>query len=92
EIASLVAIFHFTKLRLKLFGGPNILLGWLGIVVFCLLRIYAGYTFPLGAIVAVLVGVLIAWLMFQLARSVELLSPGLGGQADEAEAKDQEMP
>jgi hypothetical protein len=76
-VASLVATFHFTRLRLKAFGGPSIALGWIAVVVFCLLRVYAGYSYPLGALVGILVGTLVAWLMYQLARSVELLSPSL---------------
>jgi hypothetical protein len=79
-VAALVATFHFSKLRIKAFGGPSLSWGWVAIVIFCVLRIYAGYSYPLGALVGILVGTLVAWLMYKLARSVELLSPSLSQQ------------
>jgi hypothetical protein len=88
-VAALVATFHFSKLRVKAFGGPNLSWGWIGIGIFCVLRIYAGFTYPLGALVGILVGTLVAWLMFKLARSVEMLSPSLPqDDRDQTEKKD----
>ncbi|MFM2375960.1 MAG: hypothetical protein RLZZ165_1057 [Bacteroidota bacterium] len=77
-IASLAAVFHFARLRVWQLDEMNISAGWLGVIVFCLIRIYAGYTYPLGALMAVLVGILVAGLMYKLARSVEMLSPAVG--------------
>ena len=54
---------------------------WALVFVFALMRIYAGYTYPIGAIMAALVGILVGWLMFQLLRSVELLTPPLSAES-----------
>ncbi|MBK9448359.1 MAG: hypothetical protein IPN95_02875 [Bacteroidetes bacterium] len=80
-IAALAGVFHFARLRLKQLQGPNLMAMWALVFVFALMRIYAGYTYPIGAIMAALVGILVGWLMFQLLRSVELLTPPLSAES-----------
>jgi hypothetical protein len=76
-IAALAGVFHFARLRIKQMQGPNLMAVWVLVVLFALVRIYAGYTYPIGAVMALLVGILVGWLMFQLLRSVELLAPNM---------------
>jgi hypothetical protein len=80
-IAALAGVFHFARLRLKQIQGPNLMAMWALVFLFALLRVYAGYTYPIGAIMAALVGILVGWLMFQLLRSVELLTPPLSAES-----------
>ncbi len=86
-IASMVGTFHFVRLRLKAWQETNIILLWLPVLMYCLLRVYAGYTYPLGVVFGILVGVLIGWLMFQLARNVELLAPAVAAPEDDDPAE-----
>lgn len=91
-VAALAAVFHFSRLRIRRLSGLDIAWGWIALLIFCLLRVYAGYTYPMGALMAALVGVLVAWLMFQLCKSVELLTPSLPNEQQGGERDGNEQP
>ena len=74
-IAAMAGLLHYARLRARQFGQGGLLWGWIFIGIMALLRVYAGFTYPIGAVMAILIGVLLAWLMFRLTRSVEVLSP-----------------
>lgn len=74
-VAAMVGTFHFARLRMKAWQAGNILWLWLPILIFCAIRVYAGYTYPLGTLIAIFVGLVLGWLVFQLARNLELLNP-----------------
>lgn len=74
-IAALAGVLHYARLRARQFGQGGLAWAWALVAVLCVLRVYAGYTYPVGAVMALLIGVLLAWLMFRLTRSVEVLSP-----------------
>jgi hypothetical protein len=82
QIAAVVGTFHFAKLRLRAWKETNIAFLWLPVLIFSILRIYAGYTYPLGAFVATMVGLIMGWLMFQLARNLELISHQANSEQD----------
>ncbi len=74
-VAAVVGSYYFVRMRLKLWQQPKVTVAWIPILLFALVRIYAGYAYPLGMLVAMLTGVLMGWLVFQLLRNLELLSP-----------------
>ncbi len=87
-IAAMVGTFHFSRLRIKSWDNAGLLILWLPISLFCIVRIYAGYTYPIGALIALMIGLVIGWLVFQLARNVEILAPQMQDPSDSQENGD----
>ena len=73
-IAACFGVFYYTRLHLHAWGRKDGRYAFLVIVLLAFVRIYAGYTYPLGALTGFLVGALIAWLMFKVARNVETIA------------------
>jgi hypothetical protein len=75
QVAVMAGTVHFVALHLRAWDGTNIAWAWLPVLIFATIRIYAGFTYPSGAIVAMMIGTILGWLVFQLARNLELLNP-----------------
>lgn len=89
-IASMAGLLHYARLRSRQFGQGGLGWGWIPIAVLVVLRVYAGYTYPVGAVMALLIGVLLAWLLFKLTRSVEVLSPTMQSSESDKDAPDKD--
>lgn len=74
QMAAAIGIFWYARLHLKSWALRWTWLGWLPLVLLAILRIYAGHTYPLGVFTAFLVGILVAWLIYQLSRNVEFIT------------------
>lgn len=89
-IAAMAGLLHYARLRTRQFGQGGLIWGWILIAAMAVLRVYAGFTYPIGALMAVLIGVLLGWLMFRLTRSVEVLSPTMQSPEGDKDGSDKD--
>lgn len=78
-VATLAGTFHYVRLKLRSWEVGRTGYCWLAIAVAAFLRMYAGYTYPLGVLVGLMVGIFLGWLMFQMDRNVAYLMAARGG-------------
>lgn len=73
-VAAAFSVFYYARLHLRSWSKKDGRFGFLTIFLLIIIRIYAGFTYPLGAFTGILIGSIIAFLMYKVSQNVEYIA------------------
>lgn len=73
-IAACFSVYWYARLHLRSWGSNQGRFAILIVLALAVIRVYAGYSYPIGVVMAIFVGALMAWVMFKVAQNVEYIA------------------